>query len=137
MTRVTVTDRFDHPIEQVWPLVSDFGGIGKYLPGTECTCEGEGIGADRSLPMGGSVVVERLTWLDHEQHDLSYTILSPGPLPFARYVATIRLEADGDGTLATWEGTFEPAGAPEEKAANLARKIYTGGFKGYKAALDG
>ncbi|MPY94578.1 MAG: SRPBCC family protein [Acidimicrobiia bacterium] len=137
MTSVTVQQQFDQPVEQVWAVVSDFGGIATYMKGVEsCTTEGQGIGQDRSIAMGGGTVVERLTWLDHDQHDLSYTILS-GPLPFSRYVATVRLSPDGVGTLATWEGNFEPAGVSEEEASKLARGIYTGGLKGYKAHLDG
>lgn len=137
MTTVTVQQRFDHPIEKVWPVVSDFGGIGKYGRGIECTAVGEGLGSDRSIVMGGATIVERLTWLDDEQHDLSYTILEAGPLPFDRYVASIRLTEDGDGTLAVWQGTFEPRGVSEEEASKIANGIYTGGLKGFAAYLAG
>ena len=110
MTTVTVQERFDQPIEKVWPLVADFGGIGKYLKGIECTLEGTGIGSERSIAMPGGAVVERLIWLDEDQYDLGYTILEAGGLPFERYVASIRLSRDGDGTLATWQGNFQAAG---------------------------
>ena len=136
MTTVTVQERFDQPIDEVWPVVSDFGGISKYFKGIECTSEGTGLGSDRFIAMGGGTVVERLTWLDDDDHSLSYTILS-GPLPFARYVASIRLSPDGSGTLATWQGTFEPAGVSEEEAAKVANGIYSGGLKAYKAAVGG
>jgi len=137
MTTVTVQERFDQPVQEVWPLVADFGGIGKYLKGVECTVEGDGIGSERSIAMGGATIVERLTWFDPADHSLSYTILDAGPLPFSRYVATIRLQAEGAGTLATWEGHFEPSGVPEEEAAKVAHGIYSGGLKGYKKALGG
>src|SRR5688572_16314588 len=136
MTTVTVQERFDQPIEKVWPVVSDFGGISKYFKGVECTADGTGVGSERNIAMGGGTVVERLTWPDDANHALSYTILS-GPLPFARYVASISLTPDGNGTLATWEGTFEPAGVSEEEASKVANGIYSGGLKAYKAAVGG
>lgn len=137
MTTVTVQERFEQPIEEVWPLVSDFGGIGKYLKGVECTLEGTGIGSERSIGMPGGAVVERLIWLDPDNYDLGYTILEAGGLPFSRYVASIRLKPDGGGTLATWQGIFEPAGVSEEEASKIAHGIYSGGLKGYKKALEG
>lgn len=135
MTQVTVTESFDHPAAAVWPVVSDFGGLHKYMRGMEpYPVVGSGIGQDRMLPMAGGEVVERLTWLDDENMAFSYTIIS-GPLPFERYVATVKLSADGDRTGIEWQGNFEAAGVSEEEASTLANKIYSGAIKGFKKAL--
>jgi hypothetical protein len=132
MTTVTVNDTFDAPVERVWPLVSDFGGLVGIMRGVEeCRLEGSGLGVDRIV---NGAIVERLTWLDHDDHAFSYTIVS-GPIPFRRYVATVKLSPAGERTDIEWEGNFEPDGVPEEEAAEMARKIYTGGIKGYKSAL--
>ncbi|MFN0026035.1 MAG: SRPBCC family protein [Acidimicrobiales bacterium] len=137
MTQVTVTDSFDHSAAAVWPVVSDFGGLHKYMRGMEpYPVVGSGIGQDRSLPMAGGEVVERLTWLDNDAMAFSYTIIS-GPLPFERYVATVKLSADGARTGIEWQGNFEPAGVTEEEASTLANKIYAGAIKGFKKALEG
>jgi hypothetical protein len=137
MTTVTVTDSFDHPADQVWPVVSDFGGIHQYMRGMEpAVVHGTGLGQDRSLAMPGGQIVERLTWLDDEAMAFSYTILS-GPLPFARYVATVKLTPDGDRTGIEWQGTFEPDGVAEEEAAAMANGVYTGAIKGFKRHLAG
>ena len=136
MTTVTVTDTFDHPVDKVWPAVSDFGGIHKYMRGMEpAEVKGEGIGQDRALAMPVGTVVERLTWLDPAATAFSYTILS-GPLPFDRYVATVKLTARGDKTDIEWQGNFEVIGIPEDEGAKMADGIYAGAIKGYKKFLD-
>jgi hypothetical protein len=138
MTKVTVTDTIDAPIEKVWEAVSDFGGLTKYMRGIdECRLEGTGLGADRHISLAGGTIVERLTWFDPSAHALSYTILS-GPLPLQRYLSTMRLSPDGQRTGIEWEGNFEPAqGTSEDEARKLVESIYTGGIKGYKAAVAG
>ena len=53
MAVVTETGSFAVPAERLWELVSDFGGIAKYMDGVdECVVEGEGIGALRKIPIG-------------------------------------------------------------------------------------
>ena len=137
MTIVTVTDTFDHPADKVWPAVSDFGGVQKYMRGiTEARVEGDSLGMDRILSTAGGEVVERLTWLDEAAMAFSYTIIS-SPLPVERYVATIKLSPAGDRCAIEWQGNFEPAGVSEEEATALVTGIYTGGIKGYKKALAG
>lgn len=135
MTKVTVTDTIDAPAAKVWPVISDFGGIDKIMRGIEgFRTEGQGIGMDRFIAMGGGEVVERLTWLDDEAHSFSYTILS-GPLPFERYVATVRLTDLGASTGVVWEGNFTPAGASEEETVQMANGIYAGAIKAVKRAV--
>lgn len=137
MSTVTVNDTFDHPADKVWPIVSDFGGIHKYMRGLEMAdVRGSGLGQDRALVMGPDTIVERLTWLDPQAMAYSYTIVS-GPLPFERYVSTVKLTADGDRTHIEWQGNFEPAGVSEEEASKMVNGIYTGGIKGFKKALAG
>jgi uncharacterized protein YndB with AHSA1/START domain len=137
MTTVTVTDTFDAPAERVWPMISDFGGIEKYMRGIDSLrMEGEGLGADRVIGLAGGVVVERLTWLDPEALAYSYTIIS-GPIPVDRYVATVKLTPEGQRCAIEWTGHFEPDGVTLEEAQKFVRGIYTGGIKGYKKALEG
>lgn len=137
MTTVTVTDTFDHPASKVWPMVSDFGGIHKYMRGMDVPPEvrGSGLGADRVIALPNGAVVERLTWLDPEAMAFSYTIIA-SPLPFDRYVATVKLSDQGDKTGIVWEGNFQADGVSEEDASTMANKIYTGAIKGFKKALE-
>ncbi len=137
MASVTVKERIDHPVDAVWAVVSDFGGIHKYMRGmAPAQCQGEGLGAERALAMGDQTVVERCTWLDDAAHHLGYTVLEAGPLPVDRYVAAVRLEADGDGTLVDWSSSFEPRGVSEEEAVKTIEGVYRGGIKGFAKFLS-
>jgi len=134
-SEVTVSDTIAAPIEDVWRVASDFGGIADIMDGIEsCETEGDGVGMLRRMPMGGGAVVERLEALDDEAHHLAYSIVE-GPLPFRDYYATIDLaEVDG-GTSIDWTGRFEPQGVPADKAERLANGVYTAGIAGFKKAL--
>ena len=118
-------------------MVSDFGGIHKYMRGMDVPPEvrGAGLGADRVIALPNGAVVERLTWLDPEAMAFSYTIIA-SPLPFDRYVATVKLSDQGDKTGIVWEGNFQADGMSEEDASTMANKIYTGAIKGFKKALE-
>jgi len=134
-SEVKVTDLIAAPIDEVWKLAADFGGLAEIMPGIEsCETEGEGVGMLRTLPMGGGAVVERLEVLDETTHQMGYSIVD-SPLPFKDYNALITLTEQGEGTAIDWTGTFEPDGVPGEKAEKLARGIYTGGIAGFKGAL--
>lgn len=136
MTTVTVTDTFDAPVERVWPHVSAFGDIDKYLRNLESVrVEGRGLGTDRIIPAPGGEIVERLTWLDEGTHQLSYTIVS-GPIPVERYVATVKLTAQGERCGIEWVGCFEPTGMSVEEAEKNFSGVYNAIIRGVKRALD-
>ncbi len=135
MTTVTVTDTFDHPAEQVWAVISQFGLVHQALRGVEpARVEGSGLGQDRIFPLPDGEVVERLTWFDPASMSHSYTIVS-SPLPLRRYVATVRLTPDGVRCGVQWQGHFEADGQTEEEAVAWATKTYRGMIKGYKRVL--
>jgi hypothetical protein len=137
MAVVTETGSFAVPAEKLWALVSDFGGLAKYMDGIDaCEVEGEGVGALRKIPVGDDHVVESLDVLDHDGLTLVYSIIS-GPMPFKDYSAKMVVTREGeDACLLTWTGTFEANGVPIEKAERIAGGIYRGGIKSYRRALD-
>ena len=136
MTEVVESGSFAVPAAKLWELVSDFGAIDQIMDGIDdISTEGEGVGMTRSIGMGGGHVVESLDVLDHENHLLTYSIVS-GPIPFKNYSATMDVTDDGDDACTLeWKGTFEADGVPVEKAERLARGIYSGGIAGYRKAL--
>lgn len=137
MTTVTVTDTFDHPAADVWAAISDFGSVHRALRGVApARVEGAGLGQDRIFPTPDGDIIERLTWWDPATMFHSYTIVA-SPLPLARYVATVRLTADGARTHVEWQGNFEPVGQSEDEAITWATKTYRGLIKGYKRVLAG
>ena len=117
--------------DAVWALVRDFGGFVKTL-GAPVEVEGDGVGALRTMQMGGpGPVVERLEELNDDEQRLRYSIVEAGPLPVRDYVATMQLSDAGEGaTTLTWSSTFEPNGVSEDDAVAAIQRVYRGGFKG-------
>lgn len=134
MASVSLLGQFKSTATEVWESVSDFGGIGKYMDAvSECSCEGTGVGAVRTLTLpDGGVVVEKLVSLDEGTKTLSYAIIS-SPLPVANYVATMKLsDSDKGGCQLQWSSTFEADGVPEEAAKQIVEGIYEGGIAGFQ-----
>src|SRR5262249_16893123 len=79
---------------------------------------------------GGGKIVERLDSKDEKSRTYSYSILE-GPLPVAKYHATIHVAENKDGRSCTveWSSEFEPSGAPEGDAVKAIRGVYHGSFQ--------
>jgi hypothetical protein len=121
-------------IDEVWKLVSDFGGMLESM-GVPVELSGpEGIGQERKIALGPEPTVERLEELDNDGHRLVYSILS-GPLPVSNYLSTMQLSAIGETrTKLDWSSTFDPGeGFAEADAVNVVTSIYNGGLAGLQA----
>jgi hypothetical protein len=78
------------PVERVWDLVSDFGGVARWSIGpVRCTVDGSGVGAIRTIRRGDGVVRERLERWDATEHSFSYSFVDDVPLPVDDLVGTI------------------------------------------------
>ena len=134
MAEVHETGEFGAGVDEVWKLVSDFGGMLESM-GVPVELSGpEGIGQERKITMGPEPTVERLEELDNDAHRLVYSIQS-GPLPVANYLSTMQLSAIGDTrTKLDWSSTFDPAGGmAEDDAVTFVSGIYNGGIAGLQA----
>jgi len=134
MTAVCLKTTLHAPAADVWEIVRDFGGLGKFLaPVKSCTVRGEGIGAIRTLILqDGARIDETLEKLDDAARVLVHSIAS-SPLPLDQYVATMTVRELGpDACEVEWASTFHPAGAPEAKAREIVEGVYTAGFAGLK-----
>jgi Polyketide cyclase / dehydrase and lipid transport len=90
------------PLEVVWDLVSDFGGVGRWSVGpVNCTVDGAGVGAVRTVERGDQSVRERLEHWDATDHSLTYSFPDELPLPVERLVETIAVRG-GDVSEITW-----------------------------------
>lgn len=90
------------PLEVVWDLVSDFGGVGRWSVGpVKCTVDGAGVGAVRTVQRGDQKVRERLEHWDATDHSLSFSFPDELPLPVERLVETITVRG-GDTSEITW-----------------------------------
>lgn len=107
------TVRIPATADAVWAVVGDLASL---VPGggmvERIDVDGEGAGAIRTFHLpGGARVVERIESHDPARRLYSYRILDSGPLPFADYVGTAEVKADGPGAcLLSWSADVAPAG---------------------------
>ena len=122
--------------DQVWQLIGGFDTLSDWLPFIPNSELSEG-GRVRSLQTSdGAVVVERLELFDNAAKTYSYSILQ-APFPAKDYLATLSVEARGEGARVTWSGKFEPVGVSDEEAVALFAGIYEGGLKALRANYPG
>ena len=118
--------------DQVWQLIGGFNTLPDWLPFIPKSELSEG-GRVRSLQTAdGAVVVERLEAFDNAGKTYSYSILQ-APFPATDYLATIRVEAQGQGARVTWSGRFTPVGVSNKEVEDLFAGIYQGGLEALRA----
>lgn len=118
--------------DQVWQLIGGFNSLPDWLPFIPQSELSEG-GRVRSLQTAdGVVVVERLQAFDDAAKTYSYSILQ-APFPATDYLATISVEAQGQGARVTWSGRFAPVGVSDEEVVALFTGIYQGGLEALRA----
>lgn len=136
MAGVKVVETVNASADRVWELFRDFGGIARISPGIQsCSVEGQGIGAIRTLKMGGLELRERLEAFDDAGRSLCYAIIGDHPLPFDNYLSTVRVVDQGDACTVEWSSSYDPKGS-EDQASGLIQGIYKGGIAGVRKALD-
>lgn len=135
MGSVKVVETVNASADRVWELFRDFGGVTRFSEGIQsCTVEGDGLGAVRTLKMGGLELRERLEAFDDGGRTLSYAIIGNHPLPFDNYLSTIKVVDQGDACTVEWSGSYDPKGT-EDQASGLIQGIYKGGIAGIKKTL--
>jgi carbon monoxide dehydrogenase subunit G len=96
--------RIDRSADDVWKVVSDFGGLAAWMPGIE-TCELESDDV-RKLSMMGMELREQLKTKDDANRVLAYSLVGmPG---IDLHLATISVRPDGGGSMVTWAFEAEP-----------------------------
>jgi carbon monoxide dehydrogenase subunit G len=112
MGSIRVEEPVGAPVEEVWKLLADFGGVARFMPGLAgVDVTGSGVGAVRAVKLdAGAVVKERLEKLDPGARTLSYAIIE-GPMPVRNFLATIRvLDAGACRARVEWSATFDAPG---------------------------
>ncbi len=120
MTQVLTKIMIHAPADTIWQVISDLSAACHYLVMVvNCTVEGEGVGARRTLTSAdGSTVVERLEALDEAAHRLSYALLTDTPFSNCLTTMAVRDLGPSQAELA-WSATFQPDGLPASEAAEL------------------
>lgn len=131
MVSVERAIRIPVPVDVAWQVLGDFtlsrlsAGICKYV-----TVEGDGVGMVRTMHLvdawGGGYVCERLEELDAADRYMSYRLVDSGPVPFADYIGSIRLNPAGPGAcVAVMTSRFVPV----EISDDAARKMSEGNIE--------
>ncbi|MFZ3280509.1 SRPBCC family protein [Pseudomonas sp.] len=118
--------------DQVWQLIGGFNTLPDWLPFIPNSELSDG-GRVRTLQTAdGAVVIERLQAFDNTAKTYSYSI-EQAPFPATDYLATIKVEAQGQGARVTWSGRFNAKGVSDEEVVALFRGIYQGGLEALRA----
>ncbi|MBK5512699.1 SRPBCC family protein [Pseudomonas sp. TH15] len=118
--------------DQVWQLIGGFNTLPDWLPFIPKSELSEG-GRVRTLQTAdGGVVIERLQAFDNTAKTYSYSI-EQAPFPATDYLATIKVEAQGQGARVTWSGRFNAKGVSDEEVEALFNGIYQGGLEALRA----
>ncbi|WP_242209654.1 MULTISPECIES: SRPBCC family protein [unclassified Pseudomonas] len=118
--------------DQVWQLIGGFNTLPDWLPFIPNSELSDG-GRVRTLQTAdGAVVVERLQAFDNTAKTYSYSI-EQAPFPATDYLATIKVEAQGQGARVTWSGRFNAKGVSDEEVVALFSGIYQGGLEALRA----
>jgi hypothetical protein len=111
--------------EEIWAQVSDFYALATWQPAIVESHKSTNVENARVITLeNGAVVTEQLL----EEGDLSfrYSVID-GPVPIRNHEATFAVHAEGEGSLITWDVTFEPVDVPaDEISATLAGIYQTG-----------
>lgn len=135
--QVSAEMRIEAPAEDVWSAVKRFDGVTRWAPGVlECTANGEGVGAVRTLKMrDGMTLCERLETYDDQTRSFSYSIVE-GPLPVKDYLSCVSVSDDGDQCTVSWTTSGEPAGISGEQLEKILGSVCHGSVKALKTHCE-
>jgi carbon monoxide dehydrogenase subunit G len=112
--------------DAVWAKVGDFAGVGDFFPGIESfRLEGD----DRVIGMFGMEIRERLVSRDDATMTISYSVVDG--VPIESHLATITVEAEGDGSKVTWAYDVTP-----DEMAPIFGDTYKGALAAVEAAFS-
>ena len=139
MAEVTVNGTINTDADKVWELVSDFNGLDELVEAVvDCTTEGSGIGAVRTLTLAdGGEVKEKLESLHPDQHLLTYSIVA-SPMPIENYIGTMQVKKVGKGKSEFfWSSTFDVREGTEQEMKEALEDLYKLGVEGLQQKFSG
>jgi hypothetical protein len=92
----------DRPADEVWQVAGDFGGVSAWVPGVECSVDGE----TRTLKIEDRIVTEDLVTHDDALRRFQYRIRTG--VPVDHHLGTIDVLADGERSLVVYSTEIEP-----------------------------
>ncbi len=132
MAVVTESLQIAAPCEEVWAFVGDFDALHTWHPAISATetFSEDGVTYRRLTLGNGETIVESMDAHSNSDRSYSYTMTDFGPLPLSDYHATLSVSQEGDGSIISWTGTFEPKGVPKFVVADAVSRLFKAGFEG-------
>lgn len=136
MTSIHVTQRFDHPVEAIWAVIGDFGGLHRWHPQVR-RLDLSWEGRIRTLHFAdGGLAVERLEARNEASRRYVY-VLVDGSLPLHACRSTLEVRPDGGRSRVDWSCDFEALGDGEWAAEHAMRQLYNAGLQALAVTLAG
>ena len=114
--------------DDVWKLIREFGALAEFMPGVDtCTVDGD----VRTVGTMGIEVKEQLRELDDDTRRISYSVIESPMTNMVSHLATISVDAEGNGTHLTWAVEVEP-----DELLALFQGVYEGSVAALKEQLE-
>lgn len=110
MPGFTIEEKVDAPVERVWTVLADIGGVHEWNPGVTSshltTDQREGVGTSRHCDLGGKKYVQEMA-VDWDPHYRLTMRLVETNLPFTKADVRFMLRPAGTGTIVTVSPDYE------------------------------
>ena len=128
MKKILETREFDHPIEEIWKIISDVSRS-DWVPGvSKITLKDD----TRIFEMEGmGDLIERIITSDSSSYELTYSAIKTA-IPIDHHLARIKLIEDEDKTVFVWSTEIEP-----EIFADAIQKGVLASLDGLQRVLEG
>ena len=128
MKKILETREFDHPIEEIWKIISDVSRS-DWVPGvSKITLKDD----TRIFEMEGmGDLIERIISCDSSSYELTYSAIKTA-IPIDHHLAKIKLIEDADKTVLVWSTEIEP-----EIFADAIQKGVLASLDGLQRVLEG
>ena len=128
MKKILETREFDHPIEEIWKIISDVSRS-DWVPGvSKITLKDD----TRIFEMEGmGDLIERIISCDSSSYELTYSAIKTA-IPIDHHLAKIKLIEDADKTVFVWSTEIEP-----EIFADAIQKGVLASLDGLQSVLEG
>ncbi len=140
MAEVIERLRIAAPSQRVWDLIGAVDAVHIWHPAVEATevFSENGVTCRRLRLANGEAVVETIDAHSDDARSYSYTMTDFGPLPLARYHATITVTPEGEeDSLISWKATFETKGVPKFVVSDAVSRLFKAGFEGISRHFGG
>lgn len=125
------------PANDVWNVVSDFGGLKQWNPAViTCTAVGAGVGCERVFATRAATVKERVEDLDEQGMKIGYSIVSGSTIPVRDGYLTITVRPlDAGRSELAWTLAGEPVGVSLDELRQTVEKRYLGRIEDLRTYL--